>query len=579
MKVSLKWLKTMVDVPVDLAEFTEQMQLTGTEVDAVDVVGARLDGVVVGQIIDKQPLPESDHLWVTTVDVGSFNLDASDSPSPLQIVCGAQNFNNGDKVAVALVGTTLPNGAQIKKTKLRGVESSGMNCSALELGLGEDHEGIMILPESAPVGTSLAEYLDLSDVVLDLDITPNRADCMSMLGVAREVAAVYGLDYQLPAVETLIESLPASSGSVSKLVSAQINDPIRCPRYTARLIRGVKVGSSPDWLVERVTAAGTRSVNNVVDITNYIMFELGQPLHVFDYDSLAQDASGQVKIVVRAAHDGEKFTTLDGVERLLEPDITCIVDANAAAGAGATIALAGVMGGLTSEVSDATVNVLLESAAFSANHTSRTSRRLQLVSESSMRYERGVDDRSSADYSLRAAILIAAVAGGVIEEGVVDCYPLPRELPELEFRIERFARFVGASIPVEDIEAILTRLGCTVTAIERVVPGSEQPPSGLQSSLRAIPPSYRPDLLREIDLYEEVLRVWGMNRVQPTLPGGRERTGQLSETQAKERQLGRLLRSMGLNETMTYAFVPPTDATDVPMGYGDSEQLVELINP
>ncbi|MDR0459326.1 MAG: phenylalanine--tRNA ligase subunit beta, partial [Coriobacteriales bacterium] len=213
------------------------------------------------------------------------------------------------------------------------------------------------------------------------------------------------------------------------------------------------------------------------------------------------------------------------------------------------------------------------------NHTSRTSRRLQLVSESSMRYERGVDDRSSADYSLRAAILTAAVAGGVIEEGVVDCYPLPRELPELEFRIERFARFVGANIPLEEIMAILMRLGCTVTPVGRAVPDSEQPSNGLQSSLRVIPPSYRPDLLREIDLYEEVLRVWGMNRVQPTLPGGRERTGQLSETQAKERQLGRLLRSMGLNETMTYAFVPPTDATDVPMGYGDSEQLVELINP
>jgi phenylalanyl-tRNA synthetase beta chain len=604
----------MVDVPSDLPALTEQLDLTGTAVESVEIIGDRLDGIIIGQVIAKQQLPESDHLWVTKVDVGSYNLDPADNPLPLQIVCGAQNFSCGDKIVVALVGTTLPNGAQIKKTKLRGIESCGMNCSALELGIGEDHAGILVLDADAPVGKPFAEYLGVFDTVLDFEITPNRPDCMSVLGIAREVAAVFELDYQLPAVEGLggepaaiasvveiattasvVEIAATTSGietaatasevgppTVDQLINVTIDDPLRCPRYTARLIKNVKVGPSPDWLVERIIAAGARPINNIVDVTNYIMFEVGQPMHAFDYDQLVKDADGCVSITIRAAQAGERFTTLDEVERELDPDITCIVDANAAAGKGQTVALAGVMGGLTSEVGSETVNVLLESAAFSPNHTSRTSRRLQLFSESSARFERGVDDWYCDDFSARAAFLIALTSGGQVVEGVVDCYPLPRELPVIDFRVRRFSEFVGAAIPLNYIMAILTRLGCDVKVISDQILRTKTPLEDTTQQpdiLQVTTPSYRPDLQREIDLYEEVLRIWGMKQVEPTLPGGRERIGLLTVEQARERRIGELLRAMGINETMTYAFVPPADSDDVPMLFDESAQAVELIYP
>ncbi|MCL2137539.1 MAG: phenylalanine--tRNA ligase subunit beta, partial [Coriobacteriia bacterium] len=465
MKASLRWLKTMVDVPNDLKSFTEQLDLTGTAVDSVDSVGKSLDGVYVGQIVSKEQVPSSDHLWITLVDVGGQNLSPGGQPEPLQIVCGAQNFNTGDKTAVALIGTTLPNGTQINKTKLRGVESFGMNCSAQELGLGDDHEGILVLPEDAPIGIPFAEYMQLNDVVLDLEITPNRPDCMSMLGVAREIAAVYDTSYNLPGISDLLEGQASiktldSSEDIDKLVSVSIDDADRCTRYTARLIKGVKVGPSPDWLVERINAAGARSINNIVDITNYIMFEVGQPLHAFDYDCLQKDAEGKVHIRVRAAREHEAFTSLDAVERVLDPDVSCIVDANAGGEDGKTIALAGVMGGLTSEVTEDTVNILLESASFSTTHTSRTSRRLKLVSESSTRFERGVDDATCNDFSDRAAQLMAVLAGGEIVPGVIDVYLKPRDIPQLVFRVGRFGKFVGQDIPADEVASILKRLGC-----------------------------------------------------------------------------------------------------------------------
>ena len=565
MRVSLRWLRTMVDVTADIAELCSHLDMTGTGVEAVETSGHDLEGVVVGQIITKELLPDSDHLWLTQVSVGAANLDADGEPAALQIVCGAQNFQAGDKVAVALVGTTLPNGAQIKKTKLRGVESCGMNCSSLELGLGEDHDGILILPTDAPLGLGLSTYLDLSDTILDLEITPNRTDCMGMFGIAREVAAIYGLDYRLPELSELVGINPGIGGPAAAAVSVAVDDPLRCPRYTARLIRGIKVGPSPDWLAQRIIAAGARPVNNVVDVTNYIMFELGQPLHAFDYDCLAKDAEGRAGIVVRAAQPGERFTTLDGIERVLDPDVTCIVDGNADGGRGQAIALAGVMGGLSSEVTEETVNVLLESATFSPAHTSRTSRRLQLFSESAARYERQVDDATCDAFSARAADLIAALCGGEVAEGVVDCYPAPRQAPVAPFDVRRFQTFIGAEIPAAEIRRILGSLGCEV--------------SGDDQNMTVQTPSYRPDLLREVDLYEEALRIWGMDNVEPTLPGGRGRIGARTEFQLKSDRLGEIIRAAGVNETLTYSIVPKTDADDIRMGFANNEQVVELINP
>jgi len=625
MKVSYQWLKTMVDAPEDIKAFTSRLDLTGTAVEEVYTTGASLDGIVVGHILTREPHPDASTLWVTTVDVGEHNTGEDGAPAPLQIVCGAQNFVAGDKVPVALVGTVMPGGMAIKKAKLRGIESRGMNCSARELGLGEDHAGLLILPTTAPVGTPIAQYLGLSDTVIDLEITPNRPDCMSMLGIAREVGAVYALDYQLPPLALLSHlatttsscvELYSSAGAESNqaavtspdalptgapantLVRVTVDDPVRCPRYTARVIKGVRIGPSPSWLVERITAAGARPINNIVDVTNYIMFELGQPLHAFDLATLATDATGRAHIVVRAATDGEHFTTLDGTDRTLTSDITVIVDGNAANGTGATVALAGVMGGRDSEVTDKTVDILLEAATFSTAHTSRTSRNLQLFSEAASRYERGVDAATCDDFSARAAALMAEVAGGTVCEGVVDAYPAPVTPPLLTFRVGRFQDFIGAPVPIADIVGILSRLGCHMACHDRAdgtAPASAlchiMHGDGCAAELAAIdqrdvvlpvrPPSYRPDLEREVDLYEEVLRIWGMDRVTPTLPGGRGRIGERTVEQQRTQLIGEALRASGLNETMTYAFVAPTDldSLHLHMPLEVHQQAVELINP
>lgn len=364
MKVSLNWLNEYVEVPADTKALCDRLDLTGTGVEGVEVKGATFDKVVTARVLTKNPHPDSDHMWVTTVDVGTFNVDEAGNPEPLQVVCGAQNFNAGDHIVTALMGAVLPGDFKIKKAKKRGVLSCGMNCSERELGMGGDHEGIMILPEDAPVGVPFSEYMKLADTVLDLEITPNRPDCLSMAGIAREVGAMYRVPVTLPLFELEEDE---SLAPTSACVEMRIADAARSKRYTARVIEGVQVGPSPDWLVERVTAAGARSVNNVVDVTNYILFLFGQPLHAFDFDRV-KDPDGVARISVRPAFEGEVLVTLDGEERALAPDMT-VIDAS-----GRAVALAGVMGGAETEISDATTTVLLETATFDRAHTSRTSR-------------------------------------------------------------------------------------------------------------------------------------------------------------------------------------------------------------
>lgn len=557
MKISLKWLSEYVEVPTDVKAFCDRLDLTGTGVEAVEKMGAAFDHIVTAQIVKKEQHPDSDHLWVTAVDVGAHNLGTDGSPEPLQIVCGAQNFNDGDHIVCAMVGAELPGDFKIKKSKLRGVTSMGMNCSARELGLGSDHEGIMILPEDAPIGMLFSEYAQLSDTVLDLEVTPNRPDCLSVAGMAREVGAMYRTDVTYPALD-LVED--ASATPTADLVSVDIVDSSRCRRYTARVIRGVKVGPSPDWLAERVTALGARSINNIVDVTNYILFLLGQPLHAFDFDQLA-GTDGKAHIVVRPAAEGEQFTTLDGEDRALTADMTVIATPERA------VALAGVMGGLDTEVTDDTVTVLLEAATFDRAHTSRTSRNLGLISEASMRYERGVDDNPVAANADFAAALLAEVAGGVVCPGLVDVYLESTKPIDLEFRISRFCAMMGADIPRADIEDILVRLGCVVADVADA------------GVLAVTTPTFRPDLEREIDLYEEVLRLWGMDRVPPTLPGGRGRVGTRSNTEHVLDIVNNTMRSCGLNETMTYSFAEPDDLSRLRMTPEGLGEPVELINP
>ena len=514
MKVSLKWLAEYVDVPADVKEFCDRLDLTGTGVEGVEKTGAALDGVVVGHVETCEAHPDSDHMHVVTVNVGA--------DEPVQIVCGAPNIAAGIKVPVATVGAVLPGDFKIKKSKLRGVASAGMCCSRRELGLGADHEGIWILPEDAPVGMPFADYAKLSDTVLDLEITPNRPDCLSVAGFAREVGAMYQRDWTNPLAEMVAKLAPAADGApVDEAVSVTIDDPTRCPRYTARVIRGCKVGPSPDWMVERLAAIGQRSINNIVDVTNYILFLLGQPLHAFDLDKLTGE-DGRARIVIRAAEDGEELTTLDGEKRTLTSDMTVIATPEQGA-----VALAGVMGGLETEVTDGTVNILLEAATFEAGRTSRTSRNLGLISESSLRYERGVDDHGIEERSAAAAALIVEVAGGTVsaastnDAGIVDEWPLVSEPIDLAFRIPRFCAMMGADIPRAFTIDTLERLGC------EVADGADA------DTLAVVAPTFRPDLVREIDLYEEVLRLWGMDRIPATLPGGRERVGTRTHGRAR----------------------------------------------
>lgn len=547
MRVSLEWLRELVDVNLDVTALVDLLDMTGTKVEAVHAVGAAVEGVVVGRILTKERHAEAEKLWVTSVDVGSGE--------PLQIVCGAQNFEAGDIVPVALVGATLPNGLTIKKAKLRGVVSEGMNCSAAELGLGADQSGLLILPVDAPVGMPFFEYHCTADTVLELEITPNRPDCLSIAGVAREVGAVTGASARVPA------SVPDESGaSASGSVSVAIEDSALCPRYTARLIRGVKIAPSPEWLAERVAAAGARPISNVVDVTNYVMFELGQPLHAFDATTIAQ-ADGRAAITVRVARPGERLVTLDGQDRALTGDTLVIADPTG------PVALAGVMGGADTEVTDATVDILLESACFSPASVGRTSRRLALISEASQRFERGVDPNGCVAALDRAAQLLAEVSGGTVAPGVVDTYPETIVPASVSMRLSRTNALLGTDLSEPVVTGILARLGLTASR------------SSDADVLSVTVPTFRPDLTREADLIEEVVRVHGMDRVASTLPAGRGRIGGLTRQQVLTERIGAALRGAGLNEAITWSFSDPADIGRLEWPLGPGEMPVRLLNP
>lgn len=568
MRVSMAWLKELLPTDkldsIELKDLAYQLDMTGTAVEAINTTGAALEGVYIGQIVSKEHHPDSDKLWVTRVNVGPVGADVgAEDDGLLQIVCGAQNFEAGDKVPVATVGTSLGEDFVIKKAKLRGVVSCGMNCSERELGVGEGHEGLMILPADAPIGTLFSAWYGMSDTVLTLEITPNRPDCLSMVGVAREIGAV------LEATPAPIpESSPVEDGAAATTyASVCIDDPELCNRYTARVIRNVKIGPSPQWLAERVTAAGARSINNVVDVTNFILFELGQPLHAFDLNRIEKGADGRAEVIIRRANAGEKITTLDGIERKLTPENLLITDPSG------PITLAGVMGAESTEVSDVTTDIFLEAALFNPASISRTSRGMALISESSLRFERGVDPQGVRRALDRAATLIAEVAGGTVAPDVIDECPVPYQQLTLELRAERLNSVVGVEIPFATAADLLTRLGFTVHPQTAVTLAEEK------QSFAVGVPSFRPDVEREIDLIEEVLRLWGMENVEATLPGGRKRIGGLTPHQRLRNTIGQTLRACGLNETMTYPFGDPADLQILGAYCNEDECLVELHNP
>ncbi len=466
----------------------------------------------------------------------------------LSVICGAPNVAPGLRTALAPPGATLPGGRTIAVTTIRGVTSEGMLCSERELGIGEDNDGILALPADAPLGTDLVTYLGLDDTIFEIEITPNRPDALSIVGVAREVAAVTGAPFRFPQV-----AVKEAEAEAASLASVEIADPDLCPRYAARVISGLTVKPSPPWLAQRLRAVGLRPINNVVDVTNYVLWELGQPLHAFDHATL-----GGGRIVVRRARPGERLTTLDGRARALAPDMLMICDAER------PVAVGGVMGGAATEVRAATTTVLLESACFNPASVRRTSRALGLATDAAYRFERGSDIEGVIPALDRAALLMADLGGGTVSRGAIDVYPAPRPHTRIALRLERVERVVGAAPERAEVIRILQALGFAVDDSGPV--------------LQVVVPSFRRDIVQEDDLVEEIVRIWGYDQIPLTLaPAGEITPVSYPADQTLAARVGRALSDAGLAESITYSFLDP--ARLKAMGWDDPARLVSLVNP
>lgn len=523
MRVPLQWLKQYVNVELDAESLAEVLTNSGSAVEALEFPTRGARGVVVGRIGKTRPHPRADRLTLCEVDWGE---------GVKEIACGAPNARQGLTVAVAVPGSVLADGRTIGEAEIKGVVSQGMLLSGEELGLNDDSSGILELEEGLPPGTNLVDLFGLDEAVLDLEITPNRPDCLCMLGVAREVAALTGESLRLPEIRLEETARLADEG-----FSVEVLEPELCSRYVARVIDDVAVRPSPLWMQLRLRLAGVRAISNVVDVTNYVMLELGQPLHAFD----AEKVSGG-RVIVRRARDGEGLVTLDGVSRRLQPHSLLICDSRGA------IALAGVMGGEDTEVSADTRTVLLESAAFSPASVARTAREQELPSEASYRFERRVDPAGSPRAADRAAFLMQEHAGGKVRGGALDVLAAPIVAVELDLRLKRAESLLGAELEEAWVAGALRGLGLEV-----------KEESGGEGIMRLAVPTFRPDLEREIDLVEEIARVYGYSRFEATLPAGRSRRGGLSPGQRDERLLRELLVGIGLQEVITYSFVSPEE--------------------
>jgi len=473
MPISYQWLKELTGLDWPVEEMAERLTLSGIACESIESTARYMSGVVVGLVTDLKPIKGADKIRQATVEVGGSAFD---------LVCGAPNVAVGQKVPVALEGARLAGDIEIKRTKIRGVESRGMICSQRELGISDDHSGIWVLDPGAEIGRPLAEVLDFDDYVMDFEITPNRGDALAAFGIARDLAALGGVRVKYPTFE--LRTIP---DNVSQYFSAVSEDLEACPRFTARIIRDVKIGPSPWWLQKRLLTSGMRPVSNVVDIANFVMLETGNPIHAFDLDRLSSD-----KIVVRRARDGEPLITLDGKEHTLSSDCLLITDGRRARGA------AGVMGGIDSEVVDGTRNILLEVAYFNPSVIRRTRKHLGMVSEASSRFERGVDPNNVPHASARAAYLMQELCEGKVLDGLVDFYPKPIAPKTVVMRPRRCNDILGLSLSVKRMMSILGGLEFKVTG---------------EDPIAATVPTFRPDIEREIDLIEEVGRIEGYHSV------------------------------------------------------------------
>jgi phenylalanyl-tRNA synthetase beta chain len=526
MKVSLKWLSDYVDIKLSPRQLADRLIMAGLEVKNIQTTGGAWDNVVVGEVIAVEPHPNADRLKLATVNLGTEQIT---------VVCGAPNIEAGQRVPFARVGARLIDGHSgevvlLKPAKIRGVISQGMVCSEKELGISDRHEEIMVLPQVAPVGMPLNDYL--GDTILDLDITPNRPDCLSVVGIAREVAALTGEPLHLPRI-----GYQETEGPIESFVSVDIAEPELCPRYCASLITGIKVGPSPSWLQQRLNDCGMRPINNVVDVTNYVMLEHGQPLHAFDYHRL----EGR-QIIVRRAKNGESITTLDGSKRALNSDILVIADKEKA------VAVAGIMGGLDSEVTDKTTAILLESANFNPTVIRRGCSHLQLQSEASTRFDKGLNPELTVIPLRRATQLLLELAAGRAARGIIDVYPGKCETKPISITPREVERLSGLKVNSDSIRKILEALGFEC----------RQGDSG--SPISASVPYWRSDVKCSADLVEEVARIIGYEEIPTTRLGSPlpEQKSQLSP-EARRRNLKDKLRNiltgLGFQEILTYSLV------------------------
>ncbi len=548
MIVPMKWLKDYVNINEDANEYADAMTMSGSKVESINEIGEAMDKVVVGKIIETLSHPDADKLIVTKVDVGS---------EIVQIITGATNIKEGDYVPVALHGAILPNGTKIKRGKLRGLESNGMLCSADELGLDAESlpegidmiDGIYILQHEYPLGLDIKKVLGLDDVIIEFEITNNRPDCLSIIGIARETAATFGEKFRYPEIKEV-----GTSNEVEEFVSIEVKSTNLCPRFAGRVVKNIKIENSPAWMQERLIKAGVRPINNIVDITNYVMLEMGQPMHAYDLKKLNRN-----KIIVRNAKKGEKIITLDENERTLDESVLVIADEEKAIG------IAGIMGGYNSEIDENTKNIVLECANFDPVSVRLSSKLLGLRTEASSRFEKGLDVELISMALNRACYLIDKLGAGEVVSGIIDIYPEPKQKRNIELRTEKVVRILGVNIPINDIKRILQSLEFEVSG---------------QEILNIKIPTFREDITLEADLIEEIARLYGYENIPSKLM---DTTFTLGAKSVKEKIVDMAkdnLTGQGLFEVLTYSFVSPSVFNKINLKAEDPlRKAINIINP
>lgn len=553
MRVSLNWLREYVDIEIPPHDLAQLLTMTGLEVEGVEPVGQSLEEILVARILSARPHPGADRLFLCEVDTGSDTV---------QVVCGAPNVKEGVLAPLALPGVRLPDGTLVREDKIRGETSKGMLLAEDEMGLTDHHEGIMLLPPELPAGASLPSVFPLSDWVFDVSLTPNRPDCASVIGIAREIAAVTGppaaRDLRVGGTRLKRPEIAVEQGGpdIRSLTSVTIEDPVACPRYAAGIIQDVELGPSPFWMRYRLYLSGIRSINNIVDVTNYVLLETGQPLHAFDYDRLREN-----RIVVRRAEEGEPFTTLDGQAHTLNREILMICDGER------PVAVAGIMGGLNSEIFAGTRHVLVESAFFDPVTIRRGSKHLGTSTEASYRFERGVDVGGVITALKRSLSLMSRLTRGKIARGLIDNYPSPRTSPVIDLRVDKTNRFLGTNVSKDDMGGYLKALEMEVQEVNK-------------NTLKVKPPSFRVDITREVDLFEEVARLIGFDKIPVSYPVIRpSEEGEAPELTLRE-QIRSIMVGLGFTEIITYSFITPDSAHMLGAGEESSiRSFVRLLNP